>query len=53
MDDLSHVHKDVDSSRIWKNSLIHSNVIAKYWVACDLIYYNKCKMQFVNNGFNI
>ncbi len=23
------------------------------WVACVLAYYNKCKMQFVTNGFNI
>jgi hypothetical protein len=36
-----------------KNSLNHSNIIAKYWVACVLIYYNKWKMQFVNNDFNI
>jgi hypothetical protein len=53
VDDLTHVHKDVDSSRIWKNSLNHSNVIVKYWVSCVLVYYNKCKMQFANNGFNI
>jgi hypothetical protein len=31
------------------DDLIH----AKYWIACVLVYYNKCKMQFVNNGFNI
>ncbi len=36
-----------------KTSLNYSNIIAKYWVACVLIYYNKCKMQFVNNDFNI
>ncbi len=33
--------------------LNHSNIIVKYWVACILVYYNKCKMQFVNNDFNI
>ncbi len=38
---------------MWKNALNHSSIIAKYWVACVLVYYNKCKMQFVSNGFNI
>ncbi len=38
---------------MWKHSLSHSNIITKYWVACVLIYYNKWKMQFVNNDFNI
>jgi hypothetical protein len=38
---------------MWKHSLNHSNIIVKYWVACVLIYYNKCKMQFVSNVFNI
>jgi hypothetical protein len=28
-------------------------MIAKYWVAYVLVYYNKCKMQFVNNCLNI
>jgi hypothetical protein len=36
-----------------KNTLNHSSIIAKYWVSYVLIYYNKCKMQFTNNGFNI
>jgi hypothetical protein len=39
--------------KIWKNSLNHSSIIAKYWIAHVLIYYNKCKMQFVSNDFNI
>jgi hypothetical protein len=39
--------------KIWKNSLNHSNIIAKYWIAHVLIYYNKCKMQIVINDFNI
>jgi len=38
---------------MWKNSLNHSSIIVKYGVACVLIYYNKYKMQFVNNDFNI
>jgi hypothetical protein len=29
---------------MWKNSLNYPNIIAKYWIACVLIYYNKCKM---------
>jgi hypothetical protein len=37
----------------WKNSLNYSSIIAKYWIANVLIYYNKCKMQIVNNDFNI
>ncbi len=36
-----------------KNSLTDSNIITKYQVACVLLYYNKCKMQFVSNDFNI
>jgi hypothetical protein len=39
--------------KMWKSSFNHSTIIAKHWVACVLIYYNKCKMQFVNNDFNI
>jgi hypothetical protein len=34
-------------------SLNHSSIIAKYWVACVLVYYNKCKMKIVSNDFNI
>jgi hypothetical protein len=37
----------------WNNSLNHSSIITKYWIAHVLIYYNKCKMQFVSNDFNI
>jgi hypothetical protein len=39
--------------KMWKNSLNHSSIIAKYWITNILIYYNKCKLQFVNNDFNI
>ncbi len=38
---------------MWKYSLNHSNKIAKYWITCVLIYYNKCKMQFLSDDFNI
>jgi hypothetical protein len=34
-------------------SLNHSSIIAKYLVACVLVFYNKCKMQFLTNNFNI
>ncbi len=52
MDDSTHV-KMLIVQNMWKNSLNHSNIIAKYWIACVLLCYNKCKMQFVNNHFNI
>jgi hypothetical protein len=38
---------------MWKNSLKHSNIVAKDWVAYVSIYFNKCNMQLVNNGYNI
>jgi len=38
---------------MWKFSLNHSSIIVKYWVACVLICYNKCNMQFVSNSFYI
>jgi hypothetical protein len=46
VDDSTHV-------KMWKNSLNHPNIIVKYWIVCVLIYHNECKMQFVNNNFNI
>ncbi len=39
--------------KLWKHSPNHSSIIIKYWVACVLVYYNKCKMQFMSNDFNI
>jgi hypothetical protein len=39
--------------KIWKNSLNHLSIMAKDWVACVWIYYNKCKMQPMNNSSNI
>jgi hypothetical protein len=50
MDDSTHV-KMLIVQKMWKISLNHSNIIAKHWVACVSIYYNKCKMQLVSNGF--
>jgi len=38
---------------MWKNSLNHSSVIVKHWVACVSKYFNNCKLQLVINGFNI
>jgi hypothetical protein len=29
------------------------NVICNIWIACVSIYFNTCKMQLVNNSFNI
>jgi hypothetical protein len=50
MDDSTHV-KMLIVQKMWKKSLNHSSIIAKHWVACVSIYYNKCKMQLVSNGF--
>jgi hypothetical protein len=43
MDDSIHV-KMLIVQEMWKFSLNYSSIIVKYWVACVLIYYNKCKM---------
>jgi len=51
VDDLTHV-KMLIVQEMWKNSLNHSTIIVKYWVAYVLIYYNNYK-KIVNNGFNI
>jgi hypothetical protein len=52
VDDLIHV-KMLIIQEMWKFSLNQWSIIVKYWVICVLIYYNKCKMQFVKNDFNI
>jgi hypothetical protein len=52
MDELTHV-KMLIVQEMWKFSLNHSSIIVKYWVAYVLIYYNNCKILFVNNGFHI
>jgi hypothetical protein len=38
---------------MWKFSINHSSTITKYWIVYVLIYYNKCKMKFMSNDFNI
>jgi hypothetical protein len=39
---------------MWKNSLNHSNIIAKQCqIAHASIYFNKCKMLHMSNDFNI
>jgi hypothetical protein len=51
MDDSTHV-KMLIIEEMWK--LIKPlSIIAKHGVACVLIYFNKCKMWFMNNGFNM
>jgi hypothetical protein len=40
--------------KMWKKSLIHSNINVGFLiVTCVLIDYGKCKMQLLNNGFNM
>jgi hypothetical protein len=39
---------------MWKKSLIYSNIYVGFKiVACVLINYGKCNIQFLNNGFNM
>jgi hypothetical protein len=52
MDDSTHI-KMLIIQEMWKKSINHSSIIAKYWVSCVLVYYNKWKMQFVSNIFSI
>jgi hypothetical protein len=42
MNDLIHV-KTLIVQKMWKVSLNHSSIIAKYEVICVLVYYNNCK----------
>jgi hypothetical protein len=35
---------------MWKNSLNHSNIVPKHWIACVSMYTNKYNMQLVSNG---
>jgi hypothetical protein len=40
--------------KMWKKSLIHSNIYVGFKViTCVLINYGECKMQLLNNGFNM
>jgi hypothetical protein len=43
VDDSTHVNMLI-VQEMWKNSLNHSSIIAKDWVASFLVYYNKWKM---------
>jgi hypothetical protein len=54
MNDLTHVQLLI-IEEMWKNSIIHSNInVAGSWIiSCVLINHNKCKMQLVNNDFNM
>ncbi len=39
---------------MWKKTLINYNINVRFKiVTCVLISYGKCKMQFLNNGFNM
>ncbi len=52
VNDLIHVKMYI-VQKMWKISLNNSSIITKYWITCVLVYYNKSKMKFMNNGFNI
>jgi hypothetical protein len=40
--------------QMWKKSLIHSNINVGFKiVTCVLINYDKCKMQLLNDVFNM
>jgi hypothetical protein len=52
VDELIH-GKMLMVQKMWKNSLHHSIIITKHWVACVSIHYNKWKMELMSNGFNI
>jgi hypothetical protein len=51
MNDLIHV-KMLIFQKMWKKPLNHSSILTKHWIVCVLVYYDKCKMEFVNNNFN-
>ncbi len=52
VDDSTHV-KMLIIRKMWEKSLSDSNIIAKHSTPCVSIHFNKCKMQFMNNGFDI
>jgi hypothetical protein len=40
--------------KMWKELLIHSNINVQFKIViCIWIDYGKCKMQLLNNGFNM
>jgi hypothetical protein len=51
-DDSSHVNMLI-VQEMCSNLLKHPNIIAKHWVTYGSIYFSKCKMQLVSDGFNI
>ncbi len=49
----THIHM-LTIEKMWKKSLIHSNInMRSEVVTCVLINHDKCKMQPMNNGFNM
>jgi hypothetical protein len=52
VNDSTHV-KMMIVEEMRKISLNHLSIIAKYLVTCVLLFFNKCKMQFLTNSFNI
>jgi hypothetical protein len=50
---LTHIHM-LTFEEMWKDSLIHSNINVSFEVdTCVIINYDKCKMQPMNNSFNM
>jgi hypothetical protein len=50
VDGSIHVHMLI----MWIKTLTHSNInVSSSIVTCVLTNYNKCKMQFISNGFNM
>ncbi len=52
VNDSTHV-KMMIVQKMRKNSLNYSSIITKTLIPCVLVFYNKCKMQFLTNGYNI
>jgi hypothetical protein len=53
MNGLTHVHMLI-IKEMWKKSLICFNINVRFLIViCVLMNYSKCKMQFMNNGFNM
>ncbi len=47
MDDSIHV-KMLIIKKMWKDSLNHANIIAKYWVVCVLIFLKESHLVYIN-----
>ncbi len=53
MNGSTHVHMLI-IEEMWKKSLIHSNInVGLKKITCVLLNNGKCKMQLLNNGFNM